>query len=99
MLEGLRLIVQKAKLDCFAFIRQYGFPSWFLTLTANEIGWADFHAVFNKRNGNQFFSKEEFDKMDREGKLDNLKKDPVFAVEHFHRRLESFINYVIKSKF
>jgi hypothetical protein len=94
---------EKAKQDTFTFVRQVGMPTWFLTLTASEISWFDFHKVYYEREGEKFvddfFTEDHFFKMTPEQKCENLRKDPVFAIMHFQKRLNSFMDNVLISRF
>ncbi len=54
-------------------------PTWFLTLSADELNRLDFHIYLNKRKGNHSINEEDFKKLTKRKKQDNLREDPVFA--------------------
>ena len=67
---------QRAKLDLLAMFRTLGPPTFFITLTADDMNWPDLLYVLAKRAGMDI-SKQEVDSMSSEQKRELLCSDPV----------------------
>ena len=49
--EALQRFWQRAKLDLFAMFRTLGPPTYFITLSADDMNWFDLMCVLSKRDG------------------------------------------------
>ena len=78
-------------LDLLARINTLGPPTFFLTLTANDMHWPELFQLINNNLTN-----EEISQMTSCQKLELLRHHPLHAVMFFERRLDSFINNIIK---
>ena len=88
---------EKAK-EIRAMIRQLGIPTWFISLSANDLNWPELLVMLGKMQ----------DKKDYTGKIDSLsyddrtrlvRNDPVTCARFFQDRVDKFINNVLKSEF
>ena len=87
---------QRAKLDLLAMFRTLGPPTFFITLTADDMNWPDLLYVLAKRAGMDI-SKEEVDSMSSEQKHELLCSDPVTTARHFSQRFAKFIAFLKSS--
>ena len=78
-------------LDLLARINTLGPPTFFLTLTANDMHWPELFQLIDNNLTN-----EEISQMTSCQKLELLRRHPLHAVMFFERRLDSFINNIIK---
>ena len=87
---------QRAKLDLLAMLRTLGPPTFFITLTADDMNWPDLLFVLAKRAGMDI-SKEEVDSMSSEQKRELLCSDPVTTARHFSQRFAKFAAFLKSS--
>ena len=78
-------------LDLRARINTLGPPTFFLTLTANDMHWSELFQLIDNNLTN-----EEISQMTSCQKLELLRRHPLHAVMFVERRLDSFINNIIK---
>ena len=79
-------------LDLLARINTLGPPTFFVTLTANDLHWPEYFKLVDPN-----LSIEQIVQMTSSQKLALLRKHPLHAVMFFERRLDSFIKNVIMS--
>ena len=85
-----------AKLDLLGMIKQLGPPTWFLTLSANDMNWFDLLKVLCEAEG----LPSSIDSMKTMSKSENNKlmtNNPILTARHFSRRLHHFIHKVLLS--
>ncbi|GBN14770.1 hypothetical protein AVEN_236557-1 [Araneus ventricosus] len=75
-----------------AEIRQFGFPTNFLTLSAAENHWFDLikHLVFIREN--RILTESEFEAMTTTSRNDLISKDPVICALYFEHKAKEFWN-------
>ena len=57
-IHGTAAYWQRAKLDLFAMFRTLGPPSYFITLSADDMNWPDLMYVLAKRDGQNLTNKQ-----------------------------------------
>ena len=78
-------------------IRQYGIPTWFLTVSAADMQWPDLIQTIARQYG-QVLSDEDVKNLSFDQRSMWLRSNPVTAARHFHYRLELLFNDILKSK-
>ncbi|KAJ8049155.1 hypothetical protein HOLleu_01770 [Holothuria leucospilota] len=89
--------LNKRKKDLIAMIRQLGYPTYFVSLSAADTRWLDLIKVLGKLIDNKCYSDEELMDLDWSTKTRLIKADPVSCVRYFDHRLQVFITDVLKS--
>ena len=74
-------------------LRTLGPPTFFITLTADNMNWPDLLYVLAKRAGMNI-SKEEVNSMSSEQKQELLCSDPFTTARHFSQRFTKFIAFL-----
>ena len=87
---------QRAKMDLLAMFRTLGPPTFFITLTADDMNWPDLLYVLAKRAGMDI-SMEDVDSMSSAQKRELLCSDPVTTARHFSQRFQKFIAFMKSS--
>ena len=87
---------QRAKMDLLAMFRTLGPPTFFITLTADDMNWPDLLYVLAKRAGMDI-SMEDVDSMSSVQKRELLCSDPVTTARHFSQRFQKFIAFMKSS--
>ena len=87
---------QRAKMDLLAMFRTLGPPTFFITLTADDMNWPDLLYVLAKRAGMDI-SVEDVDSLSSEQKRELLCSDPVTTARHFSQRFQKFIGFMKSS--
>ena len=85
-----------AKLDLFAMIKDLGPPTWFLTLSANDMNWKDLLSVLCKVEGLPT-SEDYIESLPKSQKIKLMNSNPITTARHFCKRLHHFIHKVILS--
>ena len=80
-------------MDLLAMFRTIGPPTFFITLTADDMNWPDLLYVLAKRAGMDI-SVEDVDSMQ---KHELLCSDPVTTARHFSQRFQKFIAFMKSS--
>ena len=80
-------------LDLLAKINTLGPPTFFITLTANDLHWPELFVLINHT-----LTQEAVAQMSPGEKLDLLRRHPLEAVMFFEHRLDSFTKNVIKAR-
>ena len=75
--------------------RTLGPPTFFITLTADDMNWPDLLYVLAKRAGMNI-SMKDVDSMSSEQKCELLCSDPVTTARYFLRRFQKFIAFMKK---
>ena len=94
-IRGTAAYWQRAKLDLFAMFRTLGPPSYFITLSADDMNWPDLMYVLAKRDG-QNLTDEQVLEMTKSERVRLLCAYPVIVAQHFNHRFHSFLNYILK---
>ena len=94
-IRGTAAYWQRAKLDLFAMFRTLGPPSYFITLSADDMNWPDLMYVLAKRDG-QNLTDEQVLEMTKSERVRLLCAYPVIVAQHFNLRFHSFLNYILK---
>lgn len=86
------------KRELFAMIRQFGKPSFFITLSPAEIDWPELILILNNLLKSKKINKEEARLMTRDKKINLLRKDPITCARYFENRMRHLINYMYNPK-
>ena len=90
--------LDKRKKDAFAMIRQIGFPSLFISLSAAETKWPELLRAIGQLNDKKTYTDEEISQMDTQKIFSLIRKDSATVVRYFHHRFQTFLYDVLKSK-
>ncbi|KAJ8018509.1 ATP-dependent DNA helicase PIF1 [Holothuria leucospilota] len=88
--------LEKRKKDLMAMIRQLGFPTYFVSLSAAETRWTDLLRILGKMVDNKEYTEEQLLNADWNLKSRLIQSDPVTCVRFFDHRLQVFINDVLR---
>ena len=89
---------ENQKRDVFAMIRQLGIPTLFLSLSANDLHWAELIIALGKLVDNKDYSEAVANNtLSWETRSRLVQSDPVTCVRHFDQRVTQFIETVLKS--
>ena len=89
---------ENQKRDVFAMIRQLGIPTLFLSLSANDLHWAELIIALGKLVDNKDYSEAVGNNtLSWETRSRLVQSDPVTCVRHFDQRVTHFIETVLKS--
>ena len=88
--------LEKRKKDAFAMIRQIGFPSLFISLSAAETKWPELLRSVAQLNGENY-SDEDLAEMDTQNKFRLIRKDSATVVRYFDFRFQTFLHNVLRS--
>jgi hypothetical protein len=85
--------------DLFAMIKHCGAPTWFMTFSANDLGWDDLAVVLARRKGQNLTTDEQVEEFlenvtDQERK-EMMLNDPVTVARHFDNRWRHFFHWLI----
>ena len=89
--------LEKRKKDAFAMIRQIGFPSLFISLSAAETKWPELLRAVGQLNDNKTYTDEEIAQMDTQKIFGLIRKDSATVVRYFHHRFVTFLHDVLRS--
>jgi DNA replication protein DnaC len=96
-IRGSSAYWKSAQMDLFSMIKNIGPPTWFITLSANDLNWEDLMRILCKRHNMQsdaaFISA-----LPRDEKVKLMTSDPITTARHFSHRVHHFIHRVILSK-
>jgi hypothetical protein len=84
---------ESKKKELFAMIRQLGCPSFFITLSPAEVDWPELIVILVQNLENRKISIKDANIMDRETKLDLLRRDPVTTARYFENRMRYLLNF------
>ena len=105
-LRGYSSYWNTAKSDLLAMIRHLGAPSWFITLSANDLNWADLMKdllyakhLFENQNSDELFTFDESSicKMSFKERSKLLHDYPVVAARHFDRRFRKLLQFLLNN--
>ena len=89
---------ENQKKDVFAMIRQLGIPTLFLSLSANDLHWAELIITLGKLVDKKDYTEEVENKtLSWEVRSRLVQSDPVTCVRYFDHRVSQFIQTVLKS--
>ena len=89
--------LEKRKKDAFAMIRQIGFPSLFISMSAAETKWPELLRAIGQLNG-EIFTDKQIAEMNTQKKFSLIRKDSATVVRYFHNRFQTFLHDVLRSK-
>ncbi|XP_054165178.1 uncharacterized protein LOC128962799 [Oppia nitens] len=78
-------------------IRQLGLPTLFFTLSAAEVSWDELIVILSKVLNNVIISNDEAKDLQRNEKLDLIRRDPVTTSRYFENRFREFFKDIILS--
>ena len=84
---------QRTKLDLLSMFRTLGPPTFFITLTADDMNWPDLLYVLAKRSGMDI-KKENVESLSSERKRELLCSDPITTARHFSQRFQKFMAFL-----
>ncbi|KAJ8048677.1 ATP-dependent DNA helicase PIF1 [Holothuria leucospilota] len=90
--------LEKRKKDLMAMIRQLGFPTYFVSLSAADTRWTDLLGILGKLVDNRQYTENELKEMNWADKTRLIQADPVTCVRFFDNRLQHFISGVLNSE-
>ena len=100
-LRGYASYWNTAKADLLAFIRNLGAPSWFITLSANDLNWPDMikdllyaEHMFLKKTEKFNFDLTKVTEIPYFKKAQLLHDYPAIAARHFDRRFKKLLKYL-----
>ncbi|KXZ41856.1 hypothetical protein GPECTOR_260g659 [Gonium pectorale] len=96
-LEALRTspdYMKRCKKHAFAMIRQFGMPTWFITLTSRDFHWPETLNAIRVAQGQPKFTDAELESMAFAERSNTVRSDPVTATRMYHRRLEAALKYL-----
>ena len=96
-IRGSTAYWKSAQMDLFSMIKNIGPPTWFITLSANDINWEDLISILCKRH-NMPSDVASIQKLSRDEKVKLMTSDPITTARHFSHRVHHFIHRVILSK-
>ena len=106
-LRGYSSYWNSVKSNLFAFLRNLGEPTWFVTLSARDLEWTDMirtlmHAK-NRNNSKRQMrnlinsaTTQEISKMKYQERAKLLHDYPVVAARHFNKRFKALMKYLMK---
>ncbi|KXZ42384.1 hypothetical protein GPECTOR_153g57 [Gonium pectorale] len=75
-------------------IRQFGMPTWFITLTSRDFHWPETLNAIRVAQGQPKFTDAELEGMAFAERSNTVRSDPVTATRMYHRRLEAALKYL-----
>ena len=84
---------QRTKLDLLSMFRTLGPPTFFITLTADDMNWPDLLYVLAKRAGMDICT-EDVESLSTEQKRELLCSDPITTARHFSQRFQKFMAFL-----
>ena len=90
--------LEKRKKDAFAMIRQIGFPSLFISLSAAETKWPELLRAIGQLNDKKTYTDEEIAEMDTQKIFGLIRKDSATVVRYFNHRFNTFLHDVLRSQ-
>ena len=86
---------QRAKLDLFAMFRTLGPPTFFITLSADDMNWPDLLTISAKQTGMEV-TEETIVQLLTEQKRELLCNNPVTTAQHFSHCFQNFVKHILK---
>ncbi|RVE55402.1 hypothetical protein OJAV_G00236690 [Oryzias javanicus] len=93
-LRGTPAYWNKACKDLFAMIRQLGTPTFFVTLSAAEMRWAEVIKAIKRQQGEDV----DFEALNWSEKCEILRGNPVTSMRMFDKRVEAFFRDLLMSE-
>ena len=87
---------QKTFYELLAMIRQLETPTWFFTLSADDMKWPDVIQTIARPYG-VIYTDEEVAALSFEDKSNWIRRNPVTAARHYQYRLNTFFQEFLKS--
>ena len=94
-IRGSEAYNRKMYSDLMAMTMCLGPPTWFLTLSANDLAWPDLWNVIKSTHRLRKYQKRDMTTLPIRERNDVLNKHPVSAARHFMFRLRSFLRLVL----
>ena len=85
----------KKKKEVFAMIRQFGVPTFFVTLSPAELEWPELLTVLMKTVYGKDITHENAENLTKNEKIDLMSKDPITCSRYFHNRMSSISAYIL----
>ena len=85
----------KKKKEVFAMIRQFGVPTFFVTLSPTELEWPELLTVLMKTVYGKDITHENAENLTKDEKIDLISKDPITCSRYFHNRMSSISAYIL----
>ncbi len=95
-IRGTRAFWNSVKLDLLAMIKTLGPPTFFITLSANDMYWDDLVTVLCKQAGLPN-SPSYISQLSRSERENLMTKGPVATAHHFSHRVHHFVQHVLLS--
>ncbi|MCP4161026.1 MAG: AAA family ATPase [Deltaproteobacteria bacterium] len=84
--------------DIRAMIRQLGIPTWFVSLSANDLNWPELLIILGKLQDKKDYT-DCLESLKWEDKIRLVRNDPVTCARYFQDKVDRFIENVLKSPF
>ena len=82
------------KMEINAMIRQIGCPTFFITLSPQEIEWNELIVILVFALEQREISLDEAKIMDREKKIELVRNDPITVARYFESRMNEMLKYI-----
>ena len=92
-LRGTAAYWQRCKLEVFAMIRTLGPPTWFITLSADDLSWPDMLVLLAGMSQVNFENVHTLSVVERRRLVAG---NPVTVARHFSHRFAMFIKHILK---
>ena len=94
-IRGTAAYWQRAKLDLFAMFRKLGPPTYFITLSADDMNWFDLMCVLSNCDG-MSLDDDQVKELSPGERSRLLCSYPVIVAQHFSHRFNAFVNHILK---
>ncbi|XP_035663607.1 uncharacterized protein LOC118407256, partial [Branchiostoma floridae] len=91
-IRGTAAYFKDQLLNLLAKINTIGPPTWFVTVSANDLNWPELFMTLNPD-----LTYEEAKALPRHEKWNLMRSDPVMCAIHFNRRTDALLRFVLKS--
>lgn len=94
-LRNSPMYMEARKSELYAFIRQYGIPTWFISLSAADFRWNDLLRSLSIIIDGVSLTDQEITKLNFHQKCRLINTDPVTTARYFDNRMKIFIQRVL----
>ena len=95
-LRGTAAYWQRCKLEVFAMIRTLGPPTWFITLSADDLNWPDMLVLLANEAGMPHVSLANVHTLTAIERRKLVAGNPVTVARHFSHRFAMFVKNILK---
>jgi len=91
-IRGTAAYFKDQLLNLLAKINTIGPPTWFVTVSANDLNWPELFMTLNPD-----LTYEEAKALPQQDKWNLMRSDPVMCAIHFNRRTDALLRFILKS--